>query len=469
MNNSLLQQILGDRRRQRKIMRYVVLGILLLVAINFISNYSLIAASYQGGSEIETEVYSYDAETGEATDIGTFAGSLLVPRDVSTLLFKAGSAETITTNTKPFIYGTTSVQFRSPFTATLLSSGGQSCPLITAGGIYSYTCTQPESFSKYVNRGAMPPEHIKVGSFSSIYSPARYADGLLVQRYTQYNVGLTTQQFGSEGRKQFDYVIGYVTPDSDKIIQKVMPKDVYNANDYLQVFTDNTNPKNTAFVAYNHNRGIGYYFDDINGTAAGKKVQRQYKIDTESEQSTCALVGKKFSCYHGFAGDETHKVETTTQQEVQDSIQNTGQDERTEKPQSGVIEITDFSSGNPVTKTYKSPREYGVSKLYATADGTLFGQLGYALDRLNLSDDNFSGTLVTSYATSVAANSSLNFIQNNKLFEYDPVDEASYLRYSKPGETIDTIVSNGGQLYSLNYTDKDPVQLLNLYQLKTSE
>lgn len=455
-NMNIPQQFQGSANLRKKIIIYVGLGLAIFIAIGFLSAYALIKPSYQrtdGISSSQPEIYAYNTESGETADVTSLGGVLLLQRNTASLLYKDGKAETIVNSTsKPLIYGSRDVHIKTPSSAKLVSSGGQTCPLVLASGIYSYSCSQPTALNKHAGIG----QNSKVSEFGVVYPPARYRDGFLAQQYVQA---------GSQGRSRLYHTLTYVTPDKPAVTKK-LSGELYNSKDYNEVFTDLTDPKSNVFVVYNHNTGVGRYYDVFDDKAAGTEFKRQYELDSTSEQSSCSLADKRFVCFHGPAGDPTHAVERTSLEDVDKEI---AANAKLKKPGPGMVEVVDFSSLDPVNSLYKGPKDFGLSKLYMTANGDIFGQQGYAIEHIKLQGSSFTPTPITLNATAIAAGQTLTFVHNNKLFEYDQTTDSSVLRYSDPNEIIDSLSMYGSQLLSLSYNQKDPAQLLNVYQVEASE
>lgn len=453
MNRDFSALLTNGTFSRRRLILYGLIGIGTLFAISLASTYVLLSTTYDFGISTETdtkpEVHSYNSGTSETAPISNIAGTLLALRSTSTLLYKTATAETIVNNTFGFLpFSNLTVALKDPPKSQKVSSGGLSCPLIIESRAYSYSCDQPTTLVKHAGLG----QHATVGEFRALYAAARYKQGFLVQQYSQA---------GAQGRGVQYHNLAYVSPDRP-VVTKRLSNQLFDPSQYQEIITDRTNPRSSAFVAFNHATGKGRYYASFE-SAEGKEFERQHKL-SEQEQSTCTLVGTRLTCYHGPYGDPSHEVEFESREVNLDS-----DTEAANTPAKGVIEVTDFTAAQASTTSYQGPDDYSVNSLYSSAAGTIFSHHGHELDRIEFGEDTFAPAPVNENIKVAAGGENLIFIHDNKLYEYDDASRQSLLLYKDPNEELHDVSVYGNQVLSLSYNRKDPAQLLNVYRIEDLE
>jgi hypothetical protein len=440
--------------RPRRLVGLVVLFIAAVLLIAFFSGNTLTKVSFSGDIA-NADFASYDAASGQKNHLGSLFGLLVVPRSSQALVATSGDAETqisLAEHQLPPIYGKLEVNLQQPKQARLLSSGNQDCPFVVGGSVYSYDCNQPGTISKYDGiANGIPQNSVSetLPSFTYGYQPARYKDGLVVQR-----VGI--------GR-QLQYAAVYVSPGQPQVVRQ-LPDTFYSANDYVMMFADNTNSTSNALAIYNSTSGIGYYFKDFLHSSKAIQFKAQHRIDVTIEQSSCVLVGAAVTCYHGIIGELSNVTEPELSTDSKGNIVDTPARQDISKRR-GSVEVTDFSSGSASVKSYQGPEGYGIADLYATADGSLYGRNDTKLDKLALDGKSFSSATIANNSATIAAGSQLYYVQDDKVYSYDAASSSSSLIYTSNQESLSGLKAYGNQLFILGYAQKDPAQILHAYQL----
>jgi hypothetical protein len=438
----------------RRLVGWAAVLIVVVVVVGFFSGNSLVKVSLDGDIA-SADFASYDAASGKKSQLHSIFGLLVVPRNSRSLVATSGDAETqisLADRKPPLIYGKLEINLQQTKQARLLSSGGQNCPFVVGNAVYSYDCSQPGTISKYEGTPNGLPQNIvseTLPNFTYGYQPARYKDGLVVQR-----VGI--------GR-QLEYAAVYVSPGQPQVVRQ-LPSSFYTANDYVMMFADNTNADSNALAIYNSTSGVGYYFKDFIHSSKATQFKAQHKIDITIEQSSCVLVGATITCYHGIVGTVSNVTAPATTTNKNGDVMSPPQDADTSK-RHGVIEVTDFSSGTASVKSYQGPAGFGIADLYADSAGSLYGRNDSEIDKLKLDGNSFSAAAIASDSEVVAAGKLLYYLQDNKLYSYDSTSSSSSLVYVNNQESLSGIKAYGNQLFILSYTQKDPAQLLHAYQL----
>lgn len=457
-----ITEVSGDKHDNRNLSRYVpanvslkrllLFGSLLftiVVLINAVAFYSLVNVT------VTSDDYAADAITAyhynDADEVGNpvrkIGGRLLVKRSTSTLLFKADDSETVySPSERGFGFGFDSIALTvsKPMSAHRISNGSKDCPLITASGTYSYDCNQPNAIVKHIGGGNLP-KTVKVVDISAgnlAYSPGRYKDGLLALEKVE----------GPNSRAR--YYISYLSPDSPKRTIELSAR-FYNDTQYAKIITDPLHVGNTGFVIYNYNSGVSHYYKDFDSSAQPQILTRSYNLNTSNQTSSCTLSRTIITCYHGYMGNISHETEDPEEQST-----------TPRSSQSGVIEVTDVKAANPVTKTYQGPKKIGINELFVTDDGNLYGNQELSIGRLELKNDTFKYSPIAKYAEIIAGGSNLTYIHDNKLYERNENEGTSSLLYYNEDEELSGITTYGDQLFVSSHSKNDPVQLLNVFQLR---
>lgn len=452
MNNSAapqkLQRFLSEKRNQRALLVSLVVSILILCFLSFLSSYAivqLVSTDPTNTSSSPVSVYAYQASTESRTDVKKVFGNLIVPRSSESLVVIAGKAESIVpvAGKLPFGYSIIDIELRVPSASAKISIGGDLCPIINDTGVYSHACATPSSFKKYTAATSGAPNHSKTIGFKSLYVSSQYKDGILAWSNEPQQSGVKSA------------TISYVAPEKDSSSILNLPDSLKRSSSYIMIIPDSQiSLQNTGFVLYEYDTGTGYYYDDFTAASSPKIIKRQRAIDAGREASSCVLNGGMFICYHGNPGEDSHNID-----------ENLPVGKNPQKLRKGVVEITDLSLQEASTKTYTSINDTGITDLYATLDGTLFGRYGFSLERITLDDESFKTSPISTNMQIASAGAEMYYVQNSKLYAYNTKSGVSSLYYYDKDEDITKLVSRGDKLFSLSYNIKDPLQLLNVYEI----
>ncbi len=448
------QQFLAVRsNRKRLSVILVTTALLLLIGIIF-SSYSIVNISYEGDGATNVDsvsAHAYSTIDEQRLKLNSVFGLLMVPRATETLLITAGEAETIVNpkNSFPSGYSSLNVELRKPVKAKKLSSGGGLCPLVNGTGVYSSECDNPSAFSKYTEQSGGIPGQVKTLDFNSQYISSQYQDGILA--WYNGSPALTSTDK--------DAIVSYIVPGKGIVGTLKMHDDINKSMNYIRIITDNSNQSNTGFVVYDYSEGIGYYYGDFAAAATSKRVTRQYKLNTTTESSSCTLLGTIFSCYHGSSGEDSHDHSSGSQDKALRA-----QESETEQT-GGVIEVTDMKAGAASTKVYTAPAGTRFDDLYTITNGTLFGRNGFILERIELADGSFISSPIVRNTQLISSGATLYYSQNSKIYKYNEETGNSTLHYYDKDEVTSKLVIYDTRPLSLSYNKRDPMQLLNLYDL----
>lgn len=440
-----LQQDLADPKRRRRLLKLVVIAVAALGLLTFLSQYSLVRITFLASGTAGTgdpQVFTYDAATGRQSKVMSLGGLYFVPASTVQLAVRTDTSEAMVgaNGLSAFGYRSLEVELQKPESARLLSSGGESCPVINGSGVYSSACANPTAFVKHeLGRGGIPRQ-TKTVDLNGQYISSQYKDGILAW-------------YGEWGGSQS--AINYIVPSRGVAGSVITPSDLKRSDNFIQLITDTTDANNTGFVVYDYNNGIAYYYSDFSANVKPKTSKRQHQVSISGYDSSCTLVATTFSCYHGTANRDSHDhSDADDSQPVPDP-----------GDAKGVVEVTDFSAAAPTVTSYAGPDGFGMGNLYATSDGSLFGRSGYELVQLNLGSSSFSTALISSASQVAAGGRLFYYAQNNRIYAYDPAKGTSALKYYDANHNIEKLIAQGDRLLSLSYDRRDPVQLLNLYQI----
>jgi hypothetical protein len=449
-DNRNLSRYVPDSIDLRKLLFFGTLFFVLAGIVNAAAFYSLVSVTVADGGYAADTVTAY--HYNEADEVGgpvkKIGDRLLIKRSTTALLFKADDSETVySPSERGFGFGLDSITLSvsKPLTGAKVSAGSKECPLVTASGVYSYDCSQPNAIMKHsLDDGGLPKaaKAVDVPVSDLAYEPGRYKDGLLIlEKVEGFNLNIR-------------YYVSYISPDSSKKSIE-LPADFYDDTQYAKVITDQLHTSNTGFVIYNYSSGGSYYYKDFEASLKPQGIKRTHNLNTANEASSCTLSGTVFTCYHGFSGNISHETEDP---EEQSTIRRSSR--------SGAIEVTDVGSAKPATKTYRGPNKFGINELFVTADGNLYGKQGLTIERLELEDDTFKHSAIANYAEIIAAGNNLTYVHDNKLYERNENNGTTSLLYKNDSEELSGITAYDNRLFVSSYSKNDPIQLLNVFQLR---
>lgn len=436
----------GIHLQKRQVATLLLVVLVSLTVIGLVSIYTLVRPSYMNSVDTTSVTVSvYDTATAKKTPVKRLFGLLLVPRSAEALAFETDAQESLLLAPKQlgtFGIANVEVSFQEPIAAKLINVGSDDCPIISAGKIFSYQCNFPVGFSLYkANAPGLDKQEEKF-RFSAKYTSGQYQDGILAWS-SQGNTRTTSEA----------ELIQYIVPEKGIVATIELPKETIRT-DYLQIITDRGNPQNTAFVAYDYSAGVGYYYPNVTDKVAPKVVKRKRQFNIDANNSSCVLSSTIFSCYHGRPGGETHEYD-------EPGFINEG------RP-GGAIERTDMGAESLDTRTYNNGSSE-IDELYATASGTLYARGRTTLSRVDLRAAGFGTTTISSNSTIADAGNSLHYVQNGKVYTYDESSDVANMVYRDDRQEIYKLSAHGNRVFSLNQNKRDPLQLLNVYDITTGD
>lgn len=437
----------GLRLRKRQVIVIAVIMTVILVTVGLLSVYTVIRPVYPTSVDASgIQVNTYDTATGEKAPVKRLPGNLLlVSRGAEALAFTTDSQESLLlapAQLGSFGIASIEVSLTQPSSGKLVSVGSDDCPIISGGKAYSHQCGFATGFSLYTPNAPGLDKQTNSLAFNSKYTSGQYKEGILIWN-SRANTRTTSEA----------ELIQYVVPEKGIVNSIELPKEV-NRTGYAQIITDNANPQNTAFVAYDYKSGIGYYYSDVASKSEPKIVKRKRSFDVETNTSTCALSSTIFSCYHGQAGEETHDHDEI-------GFVNEG------RP-GGSIERTDMAAEKLETRSYSNGGSE-IDQLYATASGILYARGGTTLSKIDFQSAGFGLTTISSNSTIIAAGNLLYYAQNDKVYAYDETTTVATMIYDNNTQTLSKLTAHGNRALLLAYNKRDPLQLLNVYDISSGE
>lgn len=205
------------------------------------------------------------------------------------------------------------------------------------------------------------------------------------------------------------------------------------------------------FLLVDNSTGI-VYFGQQNGSAV---EYRKYEHKAPGyvprfSTSGCILNGMTAYCYFGDSSA---------------SADSEGEDLHRTKSGDGMIVVIDFSQATPATKQYRVSKDQPIDHLYADSHGQLYGFTNGVIYSLTPKGEQLERVVFAADVGAVSAGTSLYYVRDNKLYEYDSSDRSTHLRFASDNLRVSNINLFQKTAFINAYVKDAPNNTLHTYKL----